>query len=93
MEPIQLWQTKWSHGPYVPLYLFFGGLTAGVFIVAVGADLLGIKWKRADTLSKLATYSALVVLGLAGFFLTVHLGKPERGLAFPLFFIDIFNVP
>lgn len=88
MEPIQLWQTQWSHGPYVPMYLFFGGLTAGVFIVAVFADYLGMKWKRADTLSKLATYSAIVVLGLAGFFLTVHLGKPERGLAFPLFFTN-----
>ncbi len=88
MEPIQLWQTKWSHGPYVPMYLFFGGLTAGVFIVAVLTDLLGMKWKRADLVSKVATYSGVVVLALAGFFLMVHLGKPERGLAFPLFFTN-----
>ena len=88
MEPIVLWQTQWSHSPYVPLYLFFGGLTAGLFIVAVLADLVGIKWKRFETLSKIAGYSALVTLGLAGFFITVHLGKPERGMAFPVFFTN-----
>ncbi len=88
MEPIVLLQTKWSYSPYVPLYLYFGGLTAGVFIVAVLADLLGIKWKRFETLSKVAAYSAIVMLGLAGFFITVHLGKPERGMAFPIFFTN-----
>ncbi len=88
MEPIVLWQTQWSHGPFVPMYLFFGGLTAGVFIVAVLADLVGTISKRSNLFSKVATYSAIVMLGLAGFFLTVHLGKPERGLAFPLFFTN-----
>lgn len=88
MEPIQLWQAKWSHGPYVPMYLYFGGLTAGVYVVAVLADCLGIKWRRADVVSKAATYTSIVVLGLAGFFLTIHLGKPERGLAFPIFFTN-----
>ena len=88
MEPIVLWQTQWSHSPYVPLYLFFGGLTAGLFIVAVLADLVGIKWKRFEMFSKVAAYSAIVMLGLAGFFITVHLGKPERGMAFPIFFTN-----
>ncbi len=88
MEPIVLWQTKWSDGPFVPLYLYFGGLTAGLFIVAVLADLLGIKWKRFEMFSKVAAYSAIVMLGLAGFFITVHLGKPERGMAFPIFFTN-----
>ncbi|MFQ6030146.1 MAG: NrfD/PsrC family molybdoenzyme membrane anchor subunit [Dehalococcoidia bacterium] len=88
MEPIVLWQSQWSHNAYVPLYLFFGGLTAGVFIVAVLADLVGIKWKRFETFSKVAGYSAIVTLGLAGFFITVHLGKPERGMAFPIFFTN-----
>ncbi len=88
MEPIQLWQAKWSHGLYVPMYLFLGGLTSGVYVVAVLADWLGIRWRRADMVSKVATYTSLVALGLSGFFLTVHLGKPERGLAFPIFFTN-----
>ncbi len=88
MEPIVLWQTKWSHGPYVPMYLFFGGLTAGIFIIAVLLDFLSWGWKRGEILSKVGAYSAVVTLALAGFFLTVHLGKPERGLAFPLFFTN-----
>lgn len=83
-----LWQSKWSHGPYVPMYLFFGGLTSGCFIVAVLADLVGIKGRRFDALAKVAAYTAVVALAFAGFFLTVHLGKPERGLAFPLFFTN-----
>lgn len=88
MEPIILWQTQWSHSSYVPLYLFFGGLTAGLFIVAVLADFVGIKLKRFETLSRIAGYSAIITLGLAGFFITVHLGKPERGMAFPVFFTN-----
>ena len=88
MEPIILWQTKWSYSLHVPLYLFFGGLTAGIFLVAVVADLLERKWPGADVLSKVSSYSAIVTLALAGFFLTAHLGKPERGLAFPLFFTN-----
>ena len=88
MEPIILWQTKWSYSLHVPLYLFFGGLTAGIFLVAVVADLLERKWPDADVLSKVSSYSAVITLALAGFFLTAHLGKPERGLAFPLFFTN-----
>ena len=88
VEPIILWQTKWSYSLHVPLYLFFGGLTAGIFVVAVVADLLERKCQGADMLSKVSSYSAIVTLALAGFFLTAHLGKPERGLAFPLFFTN-----
>ncbi len=88
MEPIILWQTKWSYSLHVPLYLFFGGLTSGIFLAAVVADLLERKWQDAALVSKVSSYSAIVTLALAGFFLTVHLGKPERGLAFPLFFTN-----
>jgi protein NrfD len=88
VEPIILWQTKWSHSLHVPLYLFFGGLTAGTFVVAVVADLLEHERPGAQLLSKVSSYSALATLALAGFFLTAHLGKPERGLAFPLFFTN-----
>lgn len=88
MEPIILWQNKWSQGPLVPLYLFFGGLTAGVFIVAVLADLLSTKWRRFEALSKVSSYLSIGTLALAGLFVTLHLGKPERGVAFPLFFTN-----
>jgi formate-dependent nitrite reductase membrane component NrfD len=88
MEPVIIWQDKWSEGAFVPLYLFFGGLTAGIFIVAVLADLISIKSKRLETLSKVAAYASVATLALAGFFLTIHLGKPERGLAFPLYFTN-----
>ena len=88
MEPFVIWQDKWSEGAFVPLYLFFGGLTAGIVIVAVLADLVSIKSKRFQYLSKVAAYASVVTLALAGLFLTIHLGKPERGLAFPLFFTN-----
>jgi formate-dependent nitrite reductase membrane component NrfD/mono/diheme cytochrome c family protein len=88
MEPIVLWQHKWSESPYVALYLFFGGLTAGVFIVAALAELAGRKRQRWQRLARLCALTAVPLLALAGLFLTVHLGKPERGLAFPLFFTN-----
>jgi polysulfide reductase chain C len=88
MDPIVLWQHKWSQDLFVPTYLFTGGLTAGLFIVAAVADLAGIAGRRFATLSRGAALTAVPVLGIAGFTLTVHLGKPERGLGFPLFFTN-----
>lgn len=88
MEPIVLMQHKWSQSLHVPVYLYFGGLTAGVFIVAVLADLVGIKRERFKRLSRISALVAIPLLAVAGFFLTVHLGKPERGLAFPFFFTN-----
>jgi formate-dependent nitrite reductase membrane component NrfD len=88
MDAIVLWQQKWSGDLFIPTYLFLGGLTAGLFIVAVLADLVGIRSSRWAALSRLTALAAMPVLALAGFFLTVHLGKPERGLGFPLFFTN-----
>lgn len=88
MEPIVLMQTKWSGTLYVPLYLFFGGLASGMFIVAAVADLVGIKVERFARLSRVVAIAAIPILALAGFFLTSHLGKPERGFAFPVFFTN-----
>lgn len=88
MEPIVLWQHKWSADFFVPTYLFLGGLTAGVVLVACVADLLALKFRRLEILSRAAAISAVPLLALAGFFLTIHLGKPERGLGFPLFFTN-----
>jgi formate-dependent nitrite reductase membrane component NrfD len=88
MEPIILLQDKWSDSAHVPLYLFLGGLAAGTFVVSALADLCGAWSRRAAAAARLGAFAVVPVLALAGFFLTSHLGKPERGLAFPLFFTN-----
>lgn len=88
MDTIVFLQDKWSHNPLVPLYLFAGGLAAGMFIVAAIADLLGIRSRKALAASRIVAYGVVPILALAGIFLTAHLGKPERGLGFPLFFTN-----
>jgi len=42
MESIILMNSKWGNDIFVPMYLFFGGLSGGLFVIAVSADLLGI---------------------------------------------------
>lgn len=86
MEPIVLMNSKWGNDMFIPMYLFFGGLTGGLFIVAVLADLIGIKFKPFSVSSRITAYALLPVLALAGAFIVFHLGKPERGLLFPFFF-------
>jgi formate-dependent nitrite reductase membrane component NrfD len=88
MEPIILTQTKWSESLHVPLYLFFGSLAAGTFIVAVLADLIALRAPRFRPLARVAALAAVPMLAIAGYTLTSHLGKPERGMAFPLFFTN-----
>jgi formate-dependent nitrite reductase membrane component NrfD len=88
MDTIVFLQDKWSHNPLVPLYLFFGGLAAGMFIVAALADFAGIWSRRSLAAARIIALGAVPVLALAGIFLTAHLGKPERGLGFPLFFTN-----
>ncbi len=86
MESIILINSKWGNDIFIPMYLFFGGLTGGMFIVAVVADLIGIKHKAFESFSKTAALITVPVLALAGLFITFHLGKPERGILFPFFF-------
>lgn len=88
MDTVVLLQDKWSHNAFVPLYLFFGGLAGGMFIVAVATDLAGLWSRRAGIAARFIAYGLLPVLVLGGFFLTIHLGKPERGLLFPIFFTN-----
>ena len=86
MESIILMNSKWGNDIFVPMYLFFGGLSGGLFVIAVATDLLGIKFKQFEKFSRLTSYLVLPVLALAGAFIAFHLGKPERGILFPLFF-------
>lgn len=86
MESIILMNSKWGNDIFVPMYLFFGGLSGGLFVIAVATDLLGIKFKQFENFSRLTSYLVLPVLALAGAFIAFHLGKPERGILFPFFF-------
>ena len=86
MESIILMNSKWGNDIFVPMYLFFGGLSGGLFVIAVATDLLGIKFKQFEKYSRLTSYLVLPVLALAGAFIAFHLGKPERGILFPFFF-------
>ena len=86
MESIILMNSKWGNDMFVPMYLFFGGLGGGLFVIAVVADLLGIKFKQFEKFSRITAYLVLPVLALAGAFIAFHLGKPERGIFFPFFF-------
>jgi hypothetical protein len=61
MDTIVFLQDKWSHNPLVPLYLFFGGLASGMFIVAVLADFAGIWSRRSLAASRIIAYSVIPV--------------------------------
>lgn len=88
MEPIIIMQHMWGDNMFVPMYLFFGGLCAGVFIVGVLADLASQKNKQLDFVARISAYAAVPLYILAAIFITVHLGKPERGILFPFFFTN-----
>ncbi len=81
MEPIIIMNSNWGNSPFIPLYLYFGGLTGGLYIISVLADLIGIRKKQYENLSKVTAYLDIPILGLAGFFIIFHLGQPARGLA------------
>jgi len=86
MQEIVIASTMWGRNFMIPLYLFFGGLTAGLGIVAVVADLLEGRYKACNALSKLAIYAAFPAWVLGSIFVIFHLGRPFRGLFFPLYF-------
>ncbi|MEE8282671.1 MAG: NrfD/PsrC family molybdoenzyme membrane anchor subunit [candidate division NC10 bacterium] len=85
---VQLVSHKWSTTPHIALYLFFGGLGAGVFIVAAICDLVSVKAPRFEAVAKAAGYLAFPMAAIGGLFLTIHLGKAERGILFPLYFTN-----
>ncbi len=39
MESIILMNSKWGNDIFVPMYLFFGGLSGGLFVIAVAAQI------------------------------------------------------
>jgi len=88
METIVLWQSKWGTSFHIPLYLFLGGLAGGTLSVGALADLVGGSRPGFRHFARIAAYVTLPAILVGGLALTFHLGKPERGLAFPLFFTN-----
>jgi formate-dependent nitrite reductase membrane component NrfD len=88
MDAIVLWQQKWGLTFHIPWYLFLGGLAGGTMTVAALADLLAGTRERFRDFARAAAYVTVPAIILGGLALTFHLGKPERGLAFPLFFTN-----
>lgn len=85
MEPIVLMTHKWGSSFHIPWYLFLGGMAGGTLLIAALADLFGGRHERYQALSRIAAYITLPITIVGGLALTFHLGKPERGILFPLF--------
>jgi len=88
MEPIVFWQQKWGLSFNIPWYLFLGGLAGGTLTIAALADLLAGARGHCRDLARMAAYVTVPAILIGGLSLTFHLGKPERGFAFPLFFTN-----
>ncbi len=88
MEPIILFQQKWGESFNVPWYLFLGGLAGGTLTLGALVDLL-LGWsERVRSFPRAAAYVTVPAIVAGGLSLSFHLGKPERGFAFPLFFTN-----
>ncbi|MBI3126421.1 MAG: polysulfide reductase NrfD [Candidatus Tectomicrobia bacterium] len=85
MEPIVLMQTKWGATFNIPWYLFLGGMSGGILIIAACAELFGGRNPRFQALAGLSALLNLPFMVIGGLALTFHLGKPERGFFFPIF--------
>ena len=88
MEPILLWQHKWGLTLNIPWYLFLGGLAGGTMTLAALADLFAGTRERFGYFARVSAYITTPAIIVGGLFLSFHLGKPERGFAFPLFFTN-----
>jgi protein NrfD len=88
MEPIVLWQQKWGLSFNIPWYLFLGGLAGGTMTIGGLADLLLGTRERFRNLARTAAYITVPAIVIGGLCLSFHLGKPERGFAFPIFFTN-----
>lgn len=88
MEPIVLLQHKWGLTFHIPWYLFLGGLAGGTMTIAALADLVAGRRERFRNLARVSAYLTVPVILVGGLSLTFHLGKPERGFGFPLYFTN-----
>jgi len=88
MEPIVLWQQKWGLSFNIPWYLFLGSLAGGTLTIGGLADLVAGRRERFRHLARAAAYVTIPAIVIGGLSLSFHLGKPERGFAFPVFFTN-----
>jgi protein NrfD len=88
MEPIVLWQQKWGLSFHIPWYLFLGGVAGGTLTIGALTDLLAGTRERFQNVARVAAYVTIPAIVVGGLSLSFHLGKPERGFAFPLFFTN-----
>jgi len=63
-------------GLYITMFMFFVGLSAGGLIIATVPRVFGLKGFK--PVSKIAVYLAICCTVLAGLFIVVDLGRPER---------------
>jgi formate-dependent nitrite reductase membrane component NrfD len=73
---------------HIPWYLFLGGLAGGTMTIAALVDLLAGTRERYRYLARVSAYLTVPIIVVGGLSLTFHLGKPERGFGFPLFFTN-----
>ncbi|MFQ5914928.1 MAG: NrfD/PsrC family molybdoenzyme membrane anchor subunit [Nitrospinota bacterium] len=86
MESIVLLTHKWSVGPQIPLYLLLGGMAGGLLLTSAVLDVFDAPSRRRAIIARLACYMAFPCIAVGGLVLASHLGKPERGIFFPLYF-------
>ncbi|MFQ5692859.1 MAG: NrfD/PsrC family molybdoenzyme membrane anchor subunit [Nitrospinota bacterium] len=86
MEPIVLETHKWSAGVQIPVYLLLGGMAGGLLLTSALFDLFDAGSRRRAIIARLACYMAFPSILIGGLVLASHLGKPERGIFFPLYF-------
>lgn len=85
MDPIILMQSKWGASFNIPWYLFLGGTSGGILIIAALLEIVAGDKAKFHALSGLSALLNLPLMIIGGLALTFHLGKPERGLLFPLY--------
>lgn len=85
MDPIVLMQSKWGATFNIPWYLFLGGMSGGILIIAALLEIAAGDKPKFHALSGLSALLNLPLMIIGGLALTFHLGKPERGFFFPLY--------
>ncbi|HBK81065.1 MAG TPA: hypothetical protein DDZ83_15585 [Nitrospinae bacterium] len=85
MEPIVLITNNWGATFNIPWYLFLGGMSGGILIVAAMTELIAGHKPRYHALSGLSALMVLPFMVIGTLALTFHLARPMRGVFFPIF--------
>ncbi|MFP6869593.1 MAG: NrfD/PsrC family molybdoenzyme membrane anchor subunit [Nitrospinota bacterium] len=85
MDPIVLMQSKWGETFNIPWYLFLGGMSGGILIVAAMTEIIAGDKPKYHALSGLSSLLVLPFMVIGGLALTFHLARPMRGFFFPIY--------